>query len=503
MAISKARRKSSFAVDGSPIIITEPNPIELAPVLNTTDSARATFKATDPGGFNISYDIKYFADSSKLAYTNDSSNLPPHLLHPAQITTASDSAGLLATYRFLTRTADSDGSGNSTVQRFLHKYIASDGLRNISTTKAFQFNFVASTAEVLIVGGGGGGGGWGGGGGGAGAARYYSAFSITAGQAYTVTVGTGGAGSGGGSNNNQAEGVASVWHTFTAGGGGHGGGQASGLTSHSAGNNGGSGGGGSSSSSSTETTNTSTTNDPPNTNTSNNTENTGDTTDAFTMKQTTEFCEDVCDGLVAYYPFFGNANDTSGNGFNGEFPIGATPSEFFINDRDNNSDSSFRFNGSDILIRDLIDREMLGTSFTISTIVKIDQNKTDYKLDEFGDPWFSELRLLDSNSLMLSIFFWANLKQQIAIHLNDYNKSIFSQNLDATEHNHIAVTFDKEINLFQIFINGKVTDSVAENATLLLTGNIKIKSDWFGSMDELRIYNRALSENEIQQIIGQ
>ena len=53
MAISKARRKSSFAVDGSPIIITEPNPIELAPVLNTTDSARATFKATDPGGFNI------------------------------------------------------------------------------------------------------------------------------------------------------------------------------------------------------------------------------------------------------------------------------------------------------------------------------------------------------------------------------------------------------------------------------------------------------------------
>ena len=266
---------------------------------------------------------------------------------------------------------------------------------------------------------------------------------------------------------------------------------------------GGSGGGGSSSSSSTETTNTSTTNDPPNTNTSNNTENTGDTTDAFTMKQTTEFCEDVCDGLVAYYPFFGNANDTSGNGFNGEFPIGATPSEFFINDRDNNSDSSFRFNGSDILIRDLIDREMLGTSFTISTIVKIDQNKTDYRLDEFGDPWYSAFSFLDSNSFEFDMFFWPDLTQSFAVHLNDHNGGIFSHNLNATEHNHIAITFDKEINLFQIFINGKLTDSVAENATLLLTGNIKIKSDWFGSMDELRIYNRALSENEIQQIISQ
>jgi len=223
MAISKARRKSSFAIDGSPIIITEPNPVEMAPVLNTADSNRQVFKATDPGGFTISYDINYFADSSKLAYTNDSSNLPPHLLHPAQITTTSDSAGLSATYRFLTRVGESDGSGNSTVQRFLHKYIASDGLRNISTTKAFQFRFVASEAEVLIIGGGGGGGGWAGGGGGAGAARYYSAFSITEGQAYTVTIGTGGQGASPGANADQASGVASVWAGFTAGPGGYGG----------------------------------------------------------------------------------------------------------------------------------------------------------------------------------------------------------------------------------------------------------------------------------------
>ena len=243
MAISKARRKSSFTVDGSPIIITEPNAVELAPTLNSTDSNRQVFKAADPGGFNISYDVNYFADSSKLAYTNDSSNLPPHLLHPAQITTASDSAGLTATYRFLTRSGESDGSGNSTLQTFFHKYIASDGLRNISTTKSFKFNFVVEEAEVLIVGGGGGGGSWAGGGGGAGAARYYSAFSITAGQAYTVTIGTGGQGATAGANDDMANGVDSVWADFTAGGGGKGGGYATGGTAYGTGSNGGSHGG--------------------------------------------------------------------------------------------------------------------------------------------------------------------------------------------------------------------------------------------------------------------
>ena len=263
-----------------------------------------------------------------------------------------------------------------------------------------------------------------------------------------------------------------------------------------------SGGGGSSSSSSTETTNTSNTNDPSNTNTSNNTENTGDITTAFTMKPTTEFCEDVCDGLVAYYPFFGNANDTSENGFDGEFPIGATLSEFFINDRDNNSDSSFRFNGSDLLIRNLIDKEILGTSYTISTIVKIDQNKTDYTLDEFGDPWFSTFWFLDSNSFKFDIFFWPDLTQSFALHLKNNNEGIFSNTFNATEYNHIAVTFNKEINLVQIYINGKLGKSEARNATLLLTGDIEIKGNWFGSMDELRIYNRALSESVIQQIVG-
>ena len=45
------------------------------------------------------------------------------------------------------------------------------------------------------------------------------------------------------------------------------------------------------------------------------------------------------DGLVAYYPFNGNANDESGNGHHGTV-IGATLSS----DRDGNENGSYNFN---------------------------------------------------------------------------------------------------------------------------------------------------------------
>ena len=57
-------------------------------------------------------------------------------------------------------------------------------------------------------------------------------------------------------------------------------------------------------------------------------------------KTTTELCGDVCDGLVAYYPFFGNTRDTSGNSLDG-LVKGAT----LTTDRDGNANRAYQFNG--------------------------------------------------------------------------------------------------------------------------------------------------------------
>ena len=57
---------------------------------------------------------------------------------------------------------------------------------------------------------------------------------------------------------------------------------------------------------------------------------------SYAGKPTFKKCQDVCDGLVGYYPFFGNANDLSGNGNDGNVS-GAT----LKNDRDENVDSAY------------------------------------------------------------------------------------------------------------------------------------------------------------------
>jgi hypothetical protein len=93
-----------------------------------------------------------------------------------------------------------------------------------------------TSIEVLVVAGGGAGGGTHGGGGGGGGVIYNSAFLVTPGTAYTVTVGTGGV-----STTNTVPGVSgnnSVFGTLTAIGGGGGG------MEGNSGSQGGSGGGG-------------------------------------------------------------------------------------------------------------------------------------------------------------------------------------------------------------------------------------------------------------------
>ena len=52
-------------------------------------------------------------------------------------------------------------------------------------------------------------------------------------------------------------------------------------------------------------------------------------------------CPTVCDGLVAYYPFYGDATDKSGNGHDGKV-IGAT----LTKDRNGYQNHAYSFDGN-------------------------------------------------------------------------------------------------------------------------------------------------------------
>lgn len=115
--------------------------------------------------------------------------------------------------------------------------------KNVGAGQSWTAPAGITQVQVLVVAGGGGGGsGTAGGGGGAGGVVYNSAYSVTPGNAYSITVGAGGQGSP--SNPTQAtNGGNSVFDTLTAIGGGLGGNENS-TVSWRNGNSGGSGGGG-------------------------------------------------------------------------------------------------------------------------------------------------------------------------------------------------------------------------------------------------------------------
>jgi len=73
-------------------------------------------------------------------------------------------------------------------------------------------------------------------------------------------------------------------------------------------------------------------------------------------------------GPIAYYPFNGNANDQSGNGNNGTVYGGA----YLISDRFGNSGSAYRFDGSGYVSINNSASLQLGTYYTISAWFRVD-----------------------------------------------------------------------------------------------------------------------------------
>ncbi|HEY4205695.1 MAG TPA: hypothetical protein VGM31_02740, partial [Puia sp.] len=58
-------------------------------------------------------------------------------------------------------------------------------------------------------------------------------------------------------------------------------------------------------------------------------------------------CQDITTGLIAYYPFNGNADDATGNGNNGSLVNGPT----LTTDKMGNPNSAYYFDGVDDYIK--------------------------------------------------------------------------------------------------------------------------------------------------------
>ena len=207
------------------------------------------------------------------------------------------------------------------------------------------------------------------------------------------------------------------------------------------------------------------------------------------------------DGLVAYYPFNGNANDESGNGNDGTVN-GAT----LTLDRNGVADSAFDFDGDDF-IKALDSETLRSGSITLSCWVYSENNNryviviskiTDVSPADFGDP---NQPASHSYRIRLNgeVPFWE-------INTNNPWSQLSGSEISRGQWELLTVTWDGQAQ--KIYRNGQL-DSVNENAA---DGNIRHlpgadlmigrgwhpSSDFFdGQIDDVRVYNRALSEEEV------
>jgi len=238
-----------------------------------------------------------------------------------------------------------------------------------------------------------------------------------------------------------------------------------------------------------------------------------DTSSTFIQNSTTNYCEDVCDGLVAYYPFSGDANDYSGNGFHGSV-IGAQSTS----DRNGIPDKAYSFSEHGFIAVndfDAITEDDEALSIVITTklfaipIVNNSSNRLVLNLIEGIGKDRKSIFSLQYNIYDASLVNRWQI-EMVANQNTEYETRITSQqsDVDPLKYNQILGTFDWKSNFMKIYVNGNyvigdfISNDVArKNPDKLLIGiDSKLNQSLDGIIDEIRIYNRILSNNEIKQL---
>ncbi len=197
----------------------------------------------------------------------------------------------------------------------------------------------------------------------------------------------------------------------------------------------------------------------------------------------------LADGLVAYYPFNGNANDMSGNGNNGVVN-GAT----LIADRFGNANSAYSFDGVNDYVR-ITDSNSLNITgdLTISAWIRTNDSMNiifSNMLETSPHSGYS-LSLSDAKIRFMSgdMSLWGNssvntnLWTHVAITLSG-----------TTATSYVAGGFDT-LGTVGVPTASSVDQTIGASYTPYYFLN--------GSIDDVRVYNRALTYYEIQELYSE
>ncbi|MEM1328757.1 MAG: CARDB domain-containing protein, partial [Bacteroidota bacterium] len=202
----------------------------------------------------------------------------------------------------------------------------------------------------------------------------------------------------------------------------------------------------------------------------------------------------IQEGLLAHYPFNGNANDASGNGNNGEIS-GST----LVTDRFGNPDAAYSFDGVDDIIEIEQTNDLKPSMLSITAWVK---GNNPSGVARIVDTYRSQRRTgyslyYDNNNGKFNFVYWGTS--------NNYRLAS-TTDLDNQLH-HVTAIFNGT--QLSIYVDGTLENIVdAPEAIRYSDRSITIGNGFDdnrfwpfnGSIDEVRIYERALTDCEIEAL---
>ncbi|WP_179131194.1 LamG domain-containing protein [Candidatus Entotheonella palauensis] len=207
--------------------------------------------------------------------------------------------------------------------------------------------------------------------------------------------------------------------------------------------------------------------------------------------------------MVAYFPFSGNANDTSGNGHDGTV-FGATLTE----DRFGNPDSAYNFDGDDYIdipFSPQIEPDIFSLSLWFNTTNTdnpwFGNTMISTDPDSFGCLHGYEIVVRDGGRVLFGLDPTSSCGDGNGVSSDDLLS-------DGAWH-HVVAIYDSSLKLY---IDGNLQSDIVNDALYPKT-NVSIRIGmtrnrnndnrfFLGSIDDFRIYNRVLSDDEIQELFN-
>ena len=195
--------------------------------------------------------------------------------------------------------------------------------------------------------------------------------------------------------------------------------------------------------------------------------------------------------VIAYYPFSGNANDVSGNGYNGTV-YGAS----LTDDRFGNANSAYSFNGVNnyIAVPEILNTGISG--ITIASWVKAD-NLNDGAIYYKGLQGEMILRKFESTGTY-----------DFGIKMSDSSWFFATgSQVNTGEYQYVVGTYYKGDRI-ELWVDGVLANSVDIPDLNLFYGMLpsaigsyaRVNGFFDGVIDEVMVYDRALSATEIQAL---